>query len=403
MLENGVRHPPGDGCPLSRRRVVLITGGCGFIGSHLCEEIYRQHPNWEIRILDSLRSGKLSNVAHLLDKNMTGDCESRVLVTVGSILDRECLRRMMQGVDVVFHLAAFVSVAESMEHVAECMEINCTGTALVLEEATRARVQRLILSSTSAVYGASDSPMKLETQPPDCLSPYAQSKADGEGLLRFFQQTGRLETCVLRLFNVFGPRQDTRSPYAAVVPRFMDTALSGGNISIFGDGGQSRDFVHVHDVARAFLLAAELPAMAGGIFNVGYGQKTTILQLAQTVLKLLRQRNVDCGTCRTVFAPERAGEVRSSVASVAALLAVGWQPQFSVEDGLAQTIDALLAARTESGDAVCSTCRVPTPNQHAHRGPLFPIAGVCPTRLRHKADRPTERSLHPLSARATDG
>lgn len=296
---------------------VLITGGAGFIGSHLAEQLQGRA---EVRVLDNLRTGYRRNLDGL-------DVE----FIEGSILDRAAVRRAVAGVDYVFHLAALVSVPESVERPRVCVELNVLGLLNVLEEAAAAGVRKLCLSSSAAIYGDNPTVPKVETMLPEPRSPYAVTKLDGEYYCRQFAESGRLETVALRFFNVFGQRQDPGSAYAAAVPIFIQRALAHQPITIYGDGGQTRDFIHVKDIVAANLFAATTRGLTG-VFNVGYGGQTTVLELAQRIVALAGSRS------EIRHAPERAGDVRHSRANVDALHAAGFRPVSSLEVGLAETL-----------------------------------------------------------------
>jgi len=297
---------------------VLITGGAGFIGSHLVE--YFQGLA-EVRVLDNLRSGFKHNLAGFR-------CE----FIEGSILDRDCVRRAVQGVDYIFHLAAMISVPESMAKPIECNELNTTGTLIVLEEAAKLGVKKLVLSSSAAIYGDNPIVPKVETMLAEPKSPYAITKLDGEFYCKLFADTGRLPTACLRYFNVFGPRQDPKSQYAAAVPIFIDRAVKNLPITIYGDGEQTRDFVYVKDIVAAnVFFATQSPAT--GVFNVAYGQKITINELARKIIALTGSRS------EIKHAPERAGDVKHSLAEIAKLRAAGFVPKSNFAEGLAATIE----------------------------------------------------------------
>jgi UDP-glucose 4-epimerase len=232
---------------------VLVTGGAGFIGSHVVEYFQGRA---EVRVLDNLRSGFKHNLGGL-------QCE----FIPGSVLDRDQVRRAVQGVDYVFHLAAMVSVPESANKPLECAEINAAGTLVLLEEAARARAKKLVFSSSAAIYGNNPVMPKIEMMPPEPKSPYAATKLDGERHCKRFADQGRLPTVCLRYFNVFGPRQNPESQYAAAIPAFIDRALKNQPMIIFGDGEQTRDFIYVKDVAAANAFFA-IQSPASGIFNV---------------------------------------------------------------------------------------------------------------------------------------
>ncbi len=298
---------------------ILVTGGSGFIGSHIVE--HYQGKADEIRVLDNLRTGYRKNLDGL-------DCK----FIDGSITDREVVRKAVQGVDYVFHLAALVSVPESMSKPGECVDINVHGLLNVLEEAAAAGVKKLVFASSAAVYGDNPSVPKVETMVPEPKSPYAITKLDGEYYLGMFQREGRLETAAIRFFNVFGPRQDPKGAYAAAVPIFIEKAVMGENITVYGDGEQTRDFIYVKDIVGALSFAVETPGVTG-VFNAGYGGQITINDLAGQVI-------VNAGTAAQVLhAPERPGDVKHSRASADKLLAAGWKPQHTLDEGLAATFD----------------------------------------------------------------
>ena len=225
---------------------VLVTGGAGFIGSHIVEHFQGRA---EVRVLDNLRSGFKHNLAGFEHEFIEA-----------SILDREAVRRAVEGVDYIFHLAAMISVPESMAKPIECNELNTNGTLVVLEEAAKAGVKKLVLSSSAAIYGDNPVVPKVETMFPEPKSPYAITKLDGEYYCRMFAAEGKLQTACLRYFNVFGPRQDPKSQYAAAVPIFIHRALKHEPITIYGDGEQTRDFIYVKDIAAANVYAATQPA-----------------------------------------------------------------------------------------------------------------------------------------------
>lgn len=296
---------------------ILITGGSGFIGSHLVEQFQGLA---DIVVLDNLRSGRRQNLEGL-NHTFIG----------GSVTDREIVARAMAGVDIVFHLAAMISVPESMISPRECLEINGLGLLHVLEAATDAGVRKVILASSAAIYGDNPVVPKVETMLPEPKSPYAITKLDGEYYLEMFRREGKLDTASLRFFNVFGPRQDPKSAYAAAVPIFMQKAFAGEDLTIFGDGGQTRDFVHVKDIAAALAHVASRPDLHG-TFNVGYGNSMTVNQLAEDIVRLAGSSS------KIIHLPERAGDVRHSRASIDRLLASGFRHVSSLEQGLAETL-----------------------------------------------------------------
>ncbi|MGN6554084.1 MAG: NAD-dependent epimerase/dehydratase family protein [Verrucomicrobiota bacterium] len=297
---------------------VLVTGGAGFIGSHIVEHFQGKA---DVRVLDNLRSG--------FERNLDGlNCE----FLRGSILDREIVRQAMQGVDYVFHLAAMISVPESMQKPIECNEINAAGTLIVLEEAARAKVRKLVLSSSAAIYGDNPVTPKVETMLPEPKSPYAITKLDGEYYCQMFTAEGRLQTTALRYFNVFGPRQDPKSQYAAAVPIFIERAVKNQPITIYGDGEQTRDFVYVKDIVAANVFFATASA-ATGVFNVAYGQRISIKELASKLCALTGSRS------EIKHAAERSGDVKHSLAAIDRLRATGFTPTSNFADGLQATIE----------------------------------------------------------------
>ena len=297
---------------------ILVTGGAGFIGSHIVEHFQGRA---EVRVLDNLRSGFRHNLAGFQHE-----------LIEASILDRAAVRAAVQGVDYVFHLAAMISVPESMAKPIECDELNTQGTLVVLEEAAQAGVKKLVLSSSAAIYGDNPSVPKVETMFPEPKSPYAITKLDGEYYCKMFADGQRLQTACLRYFNVFGPRQDPKSQYAAAVPIFIHRALKGEPITIYGDGEQTRDFSYVKDIAAANAYFATQSA-ATGVFNVAYGQRITIKELASHICRMTNSSSV------IQHAAERAGDVKHSLAAVDKLRAAGFQPQGTLNDGLAATVE----------------------------------------------------------------
>jgi UDP-glucose 4-epimerase len=298
---------------------ILITGGSGFIGSHIVE--HYQGKAEEIRVLDNLRTGYRRNLDGL-----------QCTFIEGSITDRALVKEAVKGVDYIFHLAALVSVPESMSKPGECVDINVHGLLNVLEEASAAGVKKLVFASSAAIYGDNPLVPKIETMLPEPKSPYAITKLDGEFYLNMFCTGGRLETATIRFFNVFGPRQDPKGAYAAAVPIFIEKAIKGEDITVYGDGEQTRDFIYVKDIVGALTFAAETTGVTG-VFNAGYGGQITINQLAGQLI-------ANAGsTSKVLHAPERPGDVKHSRASAQRLLDAGWKPRHTLEEGLAATFD----------------------------------------------------------------
>ncbi len=296
---------------------VLVTGGAGFIGSHIVKHFQGRA---DIRVLDNLRSGYKRNLSGL-------KCE----FVPGSILDRDTVKDAMTGVDYVFHLAAMISVPESMQKPVECGEINVKGALIVLEEAAQAGVRKLVLSSSAAIYGDNPVTPKAETMYPEPKSPYAITKLDGEYYCKMFTSEGCLQTACLRYFNVFGPRQDPKSAYAAAVPIFIARALKNEPITIYGDGEQTRDFIYVEDIVAANVYFAT-QSTATGVFNVANGGSTTIKELAALICRLTQSRS------EIRHAPERPGDVKHSRASIEKLRSAGFKPNGDLMAGLQATI-----------------------------------------------------------------
>jgi len=295
---------------------ILITGGSGFIGSHLVQHFQGRAV---VRVLDNLRTGSRRNLDGLAHEFIEG-----------SVTDRATVRGAMEGADCVFHLAAMISVPESMLKPVDCVEINTTGTLIVLEEAARAKVRKLCFSSSAAIYGDNPVVPKVETMFPEPRSPYAITKLDGEFYCGMFQREERIETACLRYFNVFGPRQNPRGPYAAAVPIFIESALAGVPLTIFGDGEQTRDFVSVKDVVAANVHFATTPGLTG-VFNVARGGRISIQDLAKKIIAITGSRSA------ITYQPVRAGDVKHSTASVEKLTAAGFMAEADFDDALAAT------------------------------------------------------------------
>lgn len=302
---------------------VVVTGGAGFIGSHIAEHYTK---SCHVVVLDNLRSGYESNLDGV-----------NVEFVRGSITDPATVEAVLKDATYLFHLAALVSVPESMEKPAETVAINTTGTLNLLESARRHKVKKMVLSSSAAVYGDNPASPKTENMLPEPRSPYAITKLDGEYFFEMYRREFGVPTVCLRYFNVFGPRQDPRSQYAAVVPIFIDRALRGQDLTIYGDGEQTRDFVYVKDVVTANVLLAE--NSASGIFNVARGGRMTINDLARTIISVTRSKS------GTRYEPERPGDIRHSQADVGRIKSLGFSPRTELPEGLEQTIEFFASAR----------------------------------------------------------
>ena len=297
---------------------ILVTGGAGFIGSHIVEHFVAKG---NVRVLDNLRSGFRENLSPF-------DVE----FIEGSITDTEALAKAMKGIDYVFHLAAMISVPESMEKPVECVAINASGTLNVLRAAADAGVKKLCFSTSAAIYGDNPTVPKLEGMFPEPKSPYAVTKLDGEYYCGMFASEGWLVTACLRYFNVFGPRQDPGSQYAAAVPIFIHKALRDETITIFGDGQQTRDFIYVKDIVAANAYMATESSECG-VFNVAYGRSLTVEGLARKIIALTGSKS------QVEHGPVRAGDVKHSLANVDKLLGTGFRPSGDFDGGLADTIE----------------------------------------------------------------
>jgi len=303
-------------------RRVLVTGGAGFIGSHIVEELLQGGAF--VRVLDNFSSGKRENLG-MSDPNLE--------VLEGDLRDAQVVKAAVQDMELVFHLAAFISVPQSMQDPETCFNVNVGGTIALLEAARQAKVRKVVLSSSTAVYGDTDRFPTDEETPLKPLSPYALSKQVGELYARLYTQTFSLPVVALRYFNVYGPRQRPDSAYAAAIPIFVRQLVAGEPIMIYGDGKQSRDFIFVKDVVRANLLAAESEA-AGDAFNICSGHETTLLDLMEELSEIsARQPQVR-------FEAPRPGDIYRSVGNPQkAANSFGFRPTTSFADGLAQTME----------------------------------------------------------------
>lgn len=302
----------------------LVTGGAGFIGSHLVDALLADGA--EVRILDDFSAGKEANFAPVAD---------RVELIRGSVADAEAAHRAVAGCEVVYHLAAIASVTKSVEAPLISHDICATGTVHLLDAARRAGVRRLVFASSSAAYGDQPGAERSEDDPLMPLSPYAAAKLASEHYCSAFTAVYGLETVRLRFFNVFGPRQDARSPYSGVIALFINAMLQGKSPTILGDGLQTRDFVYVANVTQVLRLAARAPSAVGRVYNVGNGESTSLLELVRHLNELLGTQ------IAPIFQPPRTGDIRFSQASIArARQDLGYHPSVSFRDGLAKTLDA---------------------------------------------------------------
>ena len=303
-------------------RLALVTGGAGFIGSHVVAELLED--GWGVRVLDDFSSGSLSNLCA---------AAGRIEVVRGDVRDSEVLATTAAGVEVIFHQAAIPSVPVSIQAPVHTNDVNLGGTLRVLEAARCCDVRRVVFASSSAVYGGGEPPLR-ETGPVVPASPYGVQKLAAEHYLRLYADLHGVETVALRYFNVYGERQDPESDYAAVIPLFLSAAKVGAPLRVHGDGEQSRDFVHVQDVARANRLAADAAGVSGERFNVASGRATRVTELVSAV-----SQAVGCAVRVENEAP-RAGDIRHSWANVeAARKALGFESRIELEVGIHRTLE----------------------------------------------------------------
>ncbi|MGD2270792.1 MAG: SDR family oxidoreductase [Desulfobacterales bacterium] len=302
---------------------VLVTGGAGFIGSHLTEALVTEE--CQVTVLDNLSSGDLSNLNSV--KNRVSFCK-------GDIRDLRTVEDSARGREAIFHLAAMVSVPQTVAQPIESAQINDLGTLHIFEAARRNNVERVVFTSSSAVYGDDPRLPKQEEMNPEPLSPYAVQKLSGEYYARVFNMLYGMKATSLRLFNVFGPRQDPSSSYSGVISIFMSQAVSKSPATIYGDGNQSRDFIFVKDVVRANLLAAAVDHAAGKSINVGTGRSVSINRLWDVVCQ-----KADL-TMAAQYESPRSGDILESVADIRRAKSVlGFEPQYSFEKGIDQTFE----------------------------------------------------------------
>ena len=299
----------------------LVTGGAGFIGSHLVKELVRQ--GQQVSVFDDLSGGKWENLAAVADK---------IRFIKGDVRDAAALKEACATVDYILHHAALISVAESMAKPQETADINVQGTVNVLEAARANGVKRVVFASSAAVYGTRPELPYTETTTPDCQSPYAWSKQAGAELCQLYTKAYGVEAIALRYFNVFGPGQNPNSAYAAVIAKFMQLAADNQPLGIDWDGLQSRDFVNVKDVVQANLLAA-IKGVPGEIYNVASGRTHTLIELADTIEKVSGRK------LPRVSRPKRPGDVHESSADITKIQALGFAPSVTLEAGLKEMWD----------------------------------------------------------------
>jgi UDP-glucose 4-epimerase len=300
----------------------LVTGGSGFIGSHLVEGLLARGQS--VRVLDDFSTGNRANLEAV---------RGRIELLEGSVTDPATVRAVVQGCTTVYHLAALPSVAKSVEDPVQSHAIAATGTLHVLDAARQAGVRRLVYAGSSSAYGDQPGAVRTEDDGLMPLSPYAAAKLAGEHYCSCWTAVYGLETVRLRFFNVFGPRQDPKSPYSGVIALFIAAMSAGRAPTIFGDGLQARDFVYVADVVQALMKAAQAPAAVGNVYNIGSGGSTTVLDLVQQLNSLLGTR------IAPVHAPPRAGDIRLSQADISrARRDLSFDPAVTFKEGLARTL-----------------------------------------------------------------
>ena len=301
----------------------LVTGGAGFIGSHIVRGLLKRGD--QVRILDNLCTGHLRNI-----EEVKGDIE----FINGDICDETAVAKALQGVEVVFHQAALASVPLSLERPLDTNRACVTGTLTMLHQSVKAGVRRFMYAASSSAYGDQPTSSKRETDLPKPLSPYAVAKLAGEYYCQAYFHSFGLETVGIRYFNVFGPRQDPNSPYSAVIPLFVTKILKGDRPVIYGDGTQSRDFTFVENIVHGNLLASNATGVGGQVMNVADGRQTTLLRLLELLSQMLGK------SVEPIFEPPRVGDVKESLADISlARRLLNYEPQSSLEEGIQKTIE----------------------------------------------------------------
>jgi nucleoside-diphosphate-sugar epimerase len=304
-------------------RPVLVTGGGGFLGSHLVERLLAE--GHRVRVLDNFATGRRENLLHILDE---------IELIEGDIQSYERVHNAVRGCELVFHLAALPSVPRSVQDPLTSNASNVIGTLNVLLAARDEEVRRVVFASSSSIYGANRELPKREDMPAFPIAPYAVAKQAAEGYCRAFFEVYGLETVALRYFNVFGPRQDPLSQYAAVIPRFITAFLNGRPPVVYGDGEQSRDFTYIDNAVQATVLAAAATGVAGEVFNVACGERITLNQLLEE-LRRLTGRGI-----KATYEEPRPGDVPHSLADISrARERLGYAPAVDARTGLARTLE----------------------------------------------------------------
>lgn len=300
----------------------LVTGGAGFIGSNIAEELLRR--GHTVRIIDNFSTGKISHIKTFKD---------RIEIVRGDIREMKDLRKAVKGMDYVLHQAALRSVPRSVDDPLSTNDVNVTGTLQLLMAAREAGVKRVVYASSSSAYGDSQILPQKETHTPGPISPYAVAKLAAEHYCRVYAKTFGLETVSLRYFNVFGPRQDPDSKYAAVIPRFIESALKGEPLEMHGDGKQSRDFTYIANVVDANILAALTPGVSGEVFNIACNESNSVMDIARNIEKQLGIK------LKFNMQPARKGDVRRTCADICkAKKMLKYKPTIKFPEGIERTV-----------------------------------------------------------------
>lgn len=306
---------------------VIVTGGAGFIGSNIAEKLLRDQ--YKVTVIDNLSTGRYKNISHPMNNKNFRFIE-------GSILDENILQDAFKDAEYILHQAAIPSVQRSIDNPIASNDANITGTLKVLNAAKNASIKKVVIASSSSVYGDTPTLPKKETMVPNPQSPYAVSKLSCEHYCKVFYDLFGLETISLRYFNVFGPHQDPHSDYAAVIPKFISAIASGKPLTIFGDGTQTRDFTYVQNVVNANILA--MKSKATGIYNVACGNRMALNELATILMSLIGKR------VEINYTSPRAGDIKHSLADISlAKQNFGYVPEFDIKHGLAETVRWFLA------------------------------------------------------------
>ena len=299
---------------------IIITGGAGFIGSNLAWKLCEDN---EVIVIDDLSSGKIENIKDLID-------EGKIKFVIGSVTDYKLLNKNFQDTDYVFHEAAIASVPQSFDDPINTNNVNINGTVNVFRAAVENNIKKVVWASSCAIYGDSNNPPIKENDTVNPLSPYALSKFVGECYAKIFIDHNKLPIVSLRYFNVYGQMQNPDGDYAAVIPIFIKKALKNNDLTIFGNGKQTRDFINVSDVVDANIFAAENNIK--GVFNIGTGEKTSINSIAEKIIEL-SQNDVDIK-----YGEAREGDIKHSFSDISSMKSKGFEPKVNLDEGLKMTL-----------------------------------------------------------------